>query len=381
MPEFLTGGRIFTGERILEGQALLLQGGRIEALLPESAVPASASVVSLRGQLLVPGFIDTQVNGGGGVLFNDHPGPDTLRTIGAVHRRHGTTGFLPTLISDRRDTMEAALAAVRQALKDGVPGVLGIHLEGPYLNPERCGVHPRAVLRAPEADALALLSSLGRAGVTLVTLAPERVPPGFIRELVSAGVIVSAGHSAASYAEIAGALGEGLSGFTHLFNAMSPLTSREPGVVGAALEDPASWCSLIVDNHHVHPATLKVALQAKPRGKMLLVTDAIHSVGAAGERFQLLGQTIERRAGRVTTLDGTLAGSDLTMAGALRNCVNLLGVALEEALRMASLYPAQFLGLAGAYGRIAPGYRASLALLDDQLEVTETWIEGRASGR
>ncbi|UTW12839.1 N-acetylglucosamine-6-phosphate deacetylase [Marinobacterium rhizophilum] len=374
----LINGRIFDGEQIHQDRALWIRNGRIEALTDPARLPAGIDVVDLGGHLLAPGFIDTQVNGGGGVLFNDSPDVAGIQAIGRAHRRFGTTGFLPTLISDRHDVMHSALEATRVALSS-VPGVLGIHLEGPFLNLQRKGIHPAAMIRGPEADALALLRGLQGEGVTLVTLAPEQVSEDFIRELAQAGIVVAAGHTQATYAQMTQALAQGLSGFTHLFNAMSPLTSREPGVVGAALDDDNSWCGLIVDNHHVHAATLRIALRAKAAGKMMLVTDAVQTVGVPGREFELLGQSIVREGGRVASPEGTLAGSDLDMASAVRNCVRLLGLSLEESLRMASLYPAEFLRLGDRYGRVRAGYQASLVLLDEQLQVQQTWIDGVAS--
>jgi len=377
----LTQCRVFTGTQIIEECAVAVNDGQIVSVGPLAEIDSSLPRIMLKNQLLVPGFIDTQVNGGANVLFNEAPSIKSVRAIGEAHRQFGTTGFLPTLISDTRVKMEAALEAAQQALAEKVPGVLGVHLEGPFLNQERKGVHPEEMIRLPEEGAVELLASLGSAGKTLVTLAPERMPPGFIRQLVDSGVIVAAGHSAASYDQTRSALDEGLSGFTHLFNAMSPLTSREPGVVGAALEDDSSWCGIIVDNHHVHPAALRVAIKAKPCGRMMLVTDAVHSVGSDQSLFELLGQKIICEQGRVSTVEGTLAGSDLDMASAVRNCVEIVGLSLEESLRMASLYPAEFLGLGDRYGRIEPGYQASMVLLNDKLEALETWIDGESDGR
>jgi N-acetylglucosamine-6-phosphate deacetylase len=328
--------------------------------------------------LLAPGFVDVQVNGGGGVLFNAAPTVDAIRAIGAAHRRFGTTGFLPTFITDRREKMRAAIEAVRAALAAGVPGALGIHLEGPFLNPARKGVHEAGLMRALEDEDIALMTSLGR-GRTLVTLAPEMVPLDAIARLAAAGVVIAAGHTAASYETIKAARRQGLTGFTHLFNAMPPLASREPGPVAAALEDRACFCGIIADLHHVAPATLRLALAVRGPERMMLVTDAMPSVGTDLARFDLLGQTIRRENGKLTTADGTLAGSDLDMAGAVRNAVAHLGVALEDALRMASQAPAAFLGLEGELGRIAPGFRADLVLLDARLHASETWIGGSAS--
>jgi len=335
----------------------------------------SAQQHDLGGRYLLPGFIDCQVNGGGGVLFNDAPNVETLRRIANAHRRFGTTGLLPTLISDDTAVMRAAIDATDAAIAQGVPGILGIHLEGPYLSPDRKGVHNPAKFHVPDSADIDLVCSLQN-GRTLLTLAPERIEPEVLRELVTRGVIVAAGHTAADYAQTRAALDVGLRGFTHLFNAMTPLGSREPGVVGAALEDKTSWCGLIVDGHHVHAATLRIAIAAKARGKMFLVTDAMPPVGSDDPLFYLDGAAIICRDGICATAHGTLAGSALDMATALRNTIEMLGIPLAEAARMASTYPAEFLGLQQSHGRIAAGYRADLVVLNDDLSVHETWIAG-----
>ncbi|MEO3432992.1 N-acetylglucosamine-6-phosphate deacetylase [Inquilinus sp. CAU 1745] len=371
----LIGGRVFDGDRIVKGQAVLIADGRIEALVPEPDIPRDAQRVALEGGLLTPGFIDVQVNGGGGVMLNDSPTIDGVRTIAEAHRRFGTTGMLPTLITDAPDKMPAAIDAVRRAMAEAVPGILGIHLEGPFLNVARKGVHDPRLIRPIAEEDMAVVMSL-ETGKTLVTLAPEQAPAGTVRRLAEAGVLVCAGHTVGPYDAIRAAIAEGLRGFTHLFNAMAPFDSREPGVVGAALDDPGTWCGIIVDGHHVHPASLRVALAAKPRGRMMLVTDAMATVGAADPSFVLKGEKITEIDGRCATEDGTLAGSALDMASAVRNTIAWLGQTVEEALRMASLYPAAFLGLDDRLGRIAPGYRADLVLLDDDLAVRRTWIGG-----
>jgi N-acetylglucosamine-6-phosphate deacetylase len=372
----LTHARVLTAHGWRDDLAVLVDGERIAALLPhDHAAVRAAQAQDLGGALLVPGFIDVQVNGGGGALFNAAPTVETIRIIGAAHRRFGTTGFLPTLISDSTEVMRAALAAVEQAFEEGVPGLLGIHLEGPWLAPERKGVHDPRWFHVPGEDELALLCAPHR-GVRLVTLAPERVPHASIARLAAAGVIVNAGHTAADHATVRDALAAGVRGFTHLFNAMTPFGSREPGVVGAALEDADSWCGIIADGHHVHPASLRVAVAAKPRGKMLLVTDAMPPVGADRPDYVLNGETIIMKDGICQTAQGVLAGSALDMAGAVRNAVQLLGLPLDEALRMASTYPAEFLGLGESHGRIASGYRADLVALDDEYRVQQSWIGG-----
>ena len=372
----LVNGRVLTDRGIEDGLAVVIEDGRIAAVTtPGQAVKTATEARDLQGATLLPGFIDCQVNGGGGVLFNNSPDVAALRRIGSAHRKSGTTGFLPTLISDDVERMREAIAATRDAIVQGVPGVLGIHLEGPYLAPARKGTHDASKFRVPDAREIALATALDN-GITLITLAPERVGAEAIRAFVQCGALVCAGHTAASYEEARAGIEAGISGFTHLYNAMSPLTGREPGAVGAALEDARAWCGVIVDGHHVHPASLRVALAAKPRGKVFLVTDAMPPVGADDPSYELYGETITARDGVVRNAAGSLAGSALDMATAVRNSVTMLGVPLEEAARMASTYPAQFLGIDDRYGRIAPGYRADLVALDADLQVIDTWIAG-----
>jgi N-acetylglucosamine-6-phosphate deacetylase len=370
-------GRILTDTGFESGKTLLVRHGRIEGVVNQ--IVGADQIVDLDGGDLVPGFIDTQVNGGGGALFNEDPSVECIATIGAAHRRFGTTGFLPTLISDDLQVVERGIAAVREAIARRIPGVLGIHIEGPFLNQDRCGVHDVAKLRTLDRDAVELLKT-PTGGTTMVTLAPETTTPELIRLLDSAGVVVSAGHTNATFDELQPALAQGLRGFTHLFNAMSGLGSREPGAVGAALASEQSWCGIIVDGHHVHTETLRIALRAKRRDRFLLVTDAMPSVGADTTSFQIQGRQISLVAGapghKIVDEEGRLAGAHLDMAGAVRNAVRLLGLDVVEALRMASAYPAAFLRLDGELGRIAPGQRANLALLDRGMHVTRTWIDG-----
>lgn len=371
----LVNGRVLAGDTLRDDVAVVIEGDRIATVCAVDAVPEDCTRRDLGGRHLLPGFIDVQVNGGGGVLFNNAPTVDTLRRMAAAHRRFGTIGLLPTLISDDVAVMRRAIVAVREAIVQGVPGILGIHLEGPYLAAARKGTHDAGKFRVPDADELALCASLDN-GVTLLTLAPECVPTASIRQLVAHGVRVCAGHTAADHDATVAGLDAGLCGFTHLYNAMTPLQGREPGVVGAALADPHSWCGLIVDGHHVHPGALRIALAAKPRGKCVLVTDAMPPVGADDPSYTLYGETITVRDGILRNAAGALAGSALDMATAVRNTVAWLGVSLEEAARMASTYPAAWIGRGDDLGRIAPGYRADLVLLDDGLQVVETWIGG-----
>lgn len=379
MPIALHNGRVLRGQALVEGRCVLLEGGRILDIVPDDHPGCrGAAAVDLRGNMLLPGFIDTQVNGGGGVLFNDSPSVEAIRQIGRTHRRFGTTSFMPTLISADLDVVARAIAAARGAIEARVPGVLGIHIEGPFINVERKGVHDPAKLRELDTGAVGLLTSLG-IGRTLVTLAPEMTQPQIIRQLAAAGVIVSAGHTNATHAQVVVALHHGLTGFTHLFNAMSQLTGREPGVVGAALESLDAWCGIIVDGQHTSPVVLRLAMRCKPSNRFMLVTDAMPSVGTDARSFKLEGREISVSGTVCVDEDGRLAGSNIDMASCVRNAVSLLGVALPEAVRMASLYPAEFLGLAHELGRIEPGYRANLVLADDTLNVLETWIDGQPS--
>jgi N-acetylglucosamine-6-phosphate deacetylase len=375
----LVNGRILAGEGIVNGQTVLLTDGRIEAItLAADPRCRDAASVDLEGQLLLPGFIDVQVNGGGGVLFNDDPSLESICAIGTAHRQFGTTGFLPTLISDDLDTIAQAIAAVQSSLDAHRPGALGIHIEGPFLNWARRGVHDPKHLRRLDNGVISMLRSL-RGGRTVLTLAPEMTTSDMISQLAAGGILISAGHSDASYAQTAAAIAHGVRGFTHLFNAMAPLTPREPGIVGAALYDANTWCGIIVDGHHVDPVMLKLALRCKRHDRFMLVTDAMPPVGSPATSFVLQGRTIHVVAGVCRDENGTLAGTGLDMATAVRNTVNLLGLSIDEAARMASEYPAAFLGLEHELGRIAPGYRANLVLLDDELRVRRTWVEGISS--
>jgi N-acetylglucosamine-6-phosphate deacetylase len=375
--EIYLGARLFTGERFLDGHGLLVEGGRIVAVLAEAEVPAEAERIGLGGGVLAPGFIDAQNNGGGGVLFNDEPEADALGRFAAAHARYGTTALLPTLVTDRLDVMAKAVEAGRAAIAQRVPGIVGLHLEGPFLSVARKGAHDPALIRPlTDADVDSLIES--GLETLLVTVAAENAAPRQIRRLADGGIVVSLGHTDASYETAMAAADAGARGVTHLFNAMSQLQHRSPGVVGAALDHGGLWCGIIADGHHVHPAALTAALRAKKGpARLLLVTDAMPTAGHEGDVFHLNGRRVTRRNGVLTLDDGTLAGSDLTMDVALRYTVRQLGVALDEALRMASLYPAMFLGLDDRRGRLAPGYRADLVHLDDRLAVTRTVIGGQ----
>lgn len=371
------GCPILIGDGFIDEHAVLISEGRIHAVMPMSDLDDVLSETKIHDGMLVPGFIDLQVNGGGGVLFNDDPSIEAIKTIGEAHRQFGTTGFLPTLISDTPDVIERAILAVKEAMDANVPGVLGIHIEGPVLNPDKKGVHDDARFRILDDAFIDLLASLGQ-GKTLVTLAPEKVDYGQITKLVDAGVVVWAGHTDADYATVKAAVDAGLSGFTHLYNAMSPLTSRAPGVVGAALDLDDTYVGVIADGYHVSDASLRIALKCKTMDKMVLVSDAMPSVGAGAgfEGFDLFGEWVDARGDRLTIAAGNLAGSSLEMNTAVCHAHAHLGVSLAEAVKMASMTPARAIGVADRYGEIAKGKVANMVHLNEQGRVTHSWIDG-----
>ena len=370
----LSGARIFDGENFLLDHAVVVEGERIAAIVPYAERPQGAAR-DLAGGLLAPGYIDVQVNGGGGVLFNEEPTPEAIARIAAAHRKHGTVGLLPTLVTDAPQVMTAAIAATREARRR-TPATLGLHLEGPFLDPRRRGAHELKYIRdlAP-GDVETIVDA--DCGAVMVTLAPNRVGAASIAELARRGVLVSLGHSEASYEEARAAIQAGARAFTHLFNAMSASVGREPGMVGAALDLADAFVGIIADGHHVHEANLRIALAAKRHDRFMLISDAMPPTAGGPDHFDLQGRRVTRANGCLRLDDGTLAGSVLTMDEAVRYVVNVVGVDLGDALAMASRVPATFLRRDNELGRIAPRHLASLVHLDDELRVLETWIEGR----
>jgi len=374
----IKGARLFDGHRWHDDAALLVEFGHVSAIVPEAAIPANAAQVSLDGGLLVPGFIDLQVNGGGGVLFNNDPSLDAIRTICAAHAPFGTTALLPTLITDTPAVNIAAIAAGRAAVEAGVPGFLGLHLEGPHLSLARKGTHDPALIRPMDDDDLARLVA-ARAALPnlLVTVAAETVRPEQIAALAEAGIIVSIGHSDTDSATAAAAFAAGATMATHLFNAMSQLGNREPGLVGSVLTHDGVHAGLIADGIHVHPAAIEIALRAKKgSGHIFLVTDAMSQTGTDIKVLTLNGRTITRADGALRLADGTLAGADLDMIDAVEFMHARIGLPLEEALRMASLYPARAMGIEAEMGHLQPGAVASFVHLTQDRQVSATWIAG-----
>ncbi|MXP29258.1 N-acetylglucosamine-6-phosphate deacetylase [Porphyrobacter algicida] len=366
----LENATVVTSDGVRKAVSVAIEGSHIA-----DVGTSSGKKIDLGGGYLLPGFIDTQVNGGGGVLLNDEPSVDGIAAIAVAHRKFGTTGIMPTLISDDLVAIERAIVATDDAISQGVPGVLGLHIEGPFISTERRGIHAERFMRPLDEEAFAVLTRSGN-GARLITLAPECVVAGTVSRLRAAGLIVAAGHSAADYTQTRAALDEGLDGFTHLFNAMTQFQSRAPGMVGAALEDRNSRFGLIVDGAHVHPAALRVALAARGLDGAMLVTDAMPPAGTDLEQFDLQGRTITVAEGTLRGEDGTLAGSALTMDLALRNAMDMLGLTLAEASQLASANPAAFLRMDRQRGAIVPGLAADLVHLDEEFRVRQVWIAG-----
>jgi N-acetylglucosamine-6-phosphate deacetylase len=370
----ISGARILARGKWLVDHAIIVHDDTIAAIVATTDIAPDIETQHVKGGMLLPGFIDTQVNGGGGVLFNDTPTVDGIATIAAAHRKYGTTAMLPTLISDDLDVIASAIKAVDQAIAMGVPGIIGIHIEGPFLNEGKRGIHNSDKFRRLDSAAIELLSSL-KNGKTLVTLAPELAPKGSISALVENGIVVAAGHSLASYDDMQSGIAEGITAITHLFNAMTQMESRMPGVVGAAF-DSDLICGIIVDGHHVHPASLRATYRAKGASELMLVTDAMPTIGSDSTHFKIGNAEINLMDDMLRSADGTLAGSHLDMATAVKNSCHMLNIEMSEASIMASATPAKLMGLSDSYGQISPGYRADLVLIDNDYGVQSTWIGG-----
>ncbi|WP_158814424.1 N-acetylglucosamine-6-phosphate deacetylase [Methylocapsa sp. S129] len=379
MRKVFSGARLFDGERMIEDSALVVEDGAIVAVTPFAARPLDAESCDLRGGVLAPGLIDWQVNGGGGVLFNETPTVAGIRAIVEAHRGDGTTSLLPTLITDAPDKLEAALAAAAEAHRS-VPGALGIHVEGPFIDIRRKGAHPLAFIRAmTRQDADRLIAA--KAGIMVVTLAPAAVSNDLIARLAQNGIIVSIGHSEATAEEAQAAFKAGASAVTHLYNAMSQLGHRQPGLVGAALADRGIVCGFIADGHHVHEAAARAAFNAKGVDGLALISDAMPPAAGGAKAFYLEGRRVTQVGTKLTLDDGTLAGAAITLMDAVRYATQTLGIELTDALRMATLTPARLLRVDDNIGRFKPGYRADLVHLADDLSVRGVWIGGEASAR
>jgi N-acetylglucosamine-6-phosphate deacetylase len=372
----ISADRIFDGYRWHKNAVILIDRGVVQGIVPhDQNVGDWPTEVMPPATVLAPGFIDLQVNGGGGVLLNDEPTPEAMRAIARAHRRNGTTSCLPTLISDTRAKATAAIAAAK--LLDGAEGILGLHLEGPYISRSRPGIHRADCILSAAMDDLDWLVELSAVGSSMVTLAPECVPAGFVKTLAARGIRVSVGHSEAGADTLIRAIDEGLSGVTHLFNAMPAMSAREPGIVAVALTDERLTAGIILDGIHVDPLVARAAFSAKNRSNIALVSDAMPTVGTQQDRFELMGRQIQLRDGRLASDSGTLAGAHLDLGSAIKNAVTLVGISLDDALRAASLVPARFLGIEHNRGALSAGARADIVALTANLDVLSTWIAGK----
>lgn len=370
----LTHCTFYTGDAILQDHALVVEGESILGLCPAHELSDDVRRVDGQGLAAAPGFIDLQLNGCGGVMFNDDITSATLDQMHRTNLHSGTTSFLPTLITTSDAAMLEAIAVVAAYRRQHPDRVLGLHLEGPYLNPQRRGIHAARYVRSPDTAMIDQLVAAGPEVIKLITLAPEVVPGSMIQRLVEAGIRVSAGHSAASFEDAITGFESGISLVTHLFNAMSPWQGRSPGLVGATFDRAEVYAGIIADGHHVHYASLRLAHQIKG-DRLLLVTDATPPVGTTMPSFMIGGQEVFYRNGRCVSAEGTLGGSALTLIEAVQNCVQQAGIPLAEALRMAALYPARAIGVDDILGRLAPGYRANLVVFDPQRFTVQTIIQ------
>lgn len=367
---------LFDGDQFLTDHSVVIENEEVLCVIPSDQVSKDIKCQILTPGILAPGFIDIQVNGGGGVMLNNAPCRESVDSISAGHLPTGTTGMLPTLISDSEEVQRAGVEAVRLARANGNRSILGIHLEGPFLELEKRGTHKASMIRKMSTADIDWLSSLKDLPV-LLTLAPEHVEARDIAKLSAVGIHVFAGHTNASYEAVKEAVAAGLKGFTHLFNAMSPQTARAPGTVGAALDLDDTWAGIIADGHHVDPAAIRIAFKLKPPGKLLLVTDAMATVGSETSFFELYGERIHEHEGKLINAEGALAGSAIGMIDAVRIATQAAGIPLEESLRMAALYPAKLLKLDKQLGRIEPGYRPDFVHFDQAFKVRGTWVAGQ----
>jgi N-acetylglucosamine-6-phosphate deacetylase len=375
----IVGAHVFTGTGWRDRAAVLMRDRAIEDVVDETSLNRRKGFVVETlppGTVLAPGFIDVQVNGGGGVLLNDAPDLATIRCMTDAHRRYGgTTGMLPTLITDVPQKMQALAAVAAQAMT--IPGVLGFHLEGPFLNIARKGVHREEFIRVPSAEDVRLMRAFAAFGTSLVTLAPETAGNAAIESLAAAGLKICAGHCEPTFGAMRDAADHGLSGITHLYNALAPLGGRAPGVIGAAFDDRRLYCGLIADGHHVNPSNVRLAYTVKGRDRVMLVTDAMATSASEATSFVLQGRKIDLIGGRLTAGPDTLAGAHLTMLEAVRRMIGITGCNVGEALMMASRTPAEYLGRGKTHGRIEAGFAADMVAYDPKAwKVVATWISG-----
>ncbi len=374
MKKALLGSQIFCGERFYDHHALLIDGKSIIEIVDEKNIPNAFNKIELDQGILAPGFIDLQVNGGGGILFNNRPTKESLNTIINAHQFFGTTSIMPTVISDSIKVLTKCTRAVTQEIKKN-SALLGIHIEGPFFSLKYRGIHQKKYISKLSSEYLELFSNLKEFPVIL-TLAPECISIKDLNHLASLGLKIMAGHTDASYDELEQAAKKNLNGFTHLFNAMSQMSAREPGAVGAALDFDNLYASIIVDLHHVHHSLIKLAYQKKPIGKLFFISDSMATINHGEPTFELYDEVVSEQNGRITNAEGKLAGSSITQIDAVKNAYQKCNIPLDHALAMASRYPAEFIGVDRYLGSLKPNYRADLVHFDSNFKVNNVWTSG-----
>ena len=379
MKQALLGSQIFCGERFYDDHALLVDGKSIVDIVDKNNTPDNFNKIELDQGILAPGFIDLQVNGGGGVLFNNSPNKESLNTIIKAHQFFGTTSVMPTVISDSLEVLEQCIKTVTEEIKNN-SSLLGIHIEGPFFNTKYRGVHQKQYISTINSDYLNLFESL-KGFPVMLTLAPECISSQQLKHLTSLGIKTLAGHSEATYDELDDAIKNGLDGFTHLFNAMGQISAREPGVVGSALHFENTFASIIVDLHHVHPSLIQLAYQLKPKGKLFFISDSMATINHGKPSFELYDEVVNESDGRLVNSEGKLAGSSITQIDAVKNAYQKCNIPLNQALAMASRYPAEYLGIENHLGSLKPGYRANLVHFDSNFKVHNAWVSGKQINR
>ena len=375
MKQAITGSKLFNGIDFIEHKALLIDDQHIAGIVNEDAIPTDFQVKKLEGGILSPGFIDLQVNGGGGKLFNNSPDKESLNTIISAHQYFGTTSIMPTVISDSLNILQKCTDTISNEI-DNNHSLLGIHIEGPFFNVKYRGVHQKQYINTINASYLNLFETLDKFPVML-TLAPECISIKQLKHLKSLGFKILAGHTDANYDQLEEAVKYGLDGFTHLFNAMGQISAREPGVVGSAFDFDETSASIIVDLHHVHPSLINLSFKQKPKGKLFFVSDSMATINHGEPSFELYDEVVSESNGRIINSEGKLAGSSITQIDAIKNAYQKCSIPLESAISMATLYPAEYLGVSDYIGQLKKGYRADLAHFDSNFHVQNVWLAGK----
>jgi N-acetylglucosamine-6-phosphate deacetylase len=375
MKQAITGSKLFNGIDFIEHKALLIEDQHIAGIVNKDAIPTDFQVKKLDGGILSPGFIDLQVNGGGGKLFNNSPDKESLNTIISAHQYFGTTSIMPTVISDSLNILQKCTDTISNEI-DNNHSLLGIHIEGPFFNVKYRGVHQKQYINTINASYLNLFETLDKFPVML-TLAPECISIKQLKHLKSLGFKILAGHTDANYDQLEEAVKYGLDGFTHLFNAMGQISAREPGVVGSAFDFDETSASIIVDLHHVHPSLINLSFKQKPKGKLFFVSDSMATINHGEPSFELYDEVVSESNGRIINSEGKLAGSSITQIDAIKNAYQKCSIPLESAISMATLYPAEYLGVSDYIGQLKKGYRADLAHFDSNFHVQNVWLAGK----